>query len=507
LKTIRWITLFAVIGGLLVSGVQESAARRYPLGDIPLDKEVYKKHLKAWPMEMLEALPSSYDARDEGLVTPARNQGACGSCWAFASVGAMESHLLKAYQSGPENLSEQQQVSCNTQMWGCEGGSSNAIRYWEAKGPLTESFFPYTATDTTPCMETDGAQLDYRVTDWHTVAANDFKNSVYTYGPSYWRYDVHNDFYNYWDNGAPGEVYVNRQNSYVGGHAVLLIGWDDSKGAYLCKNSWGTTGGPNGDGTFWIAYGGHANNLYFGMANFSLISTGCASDTECDDGIYCNGPETCSDGLCREGTPVSCADDGLFCNGIEVCNEADRGCGSTGNPCGIAEVCNEALSRCDSLCGNGFCDPGENCSICPADCISGAVGGTCGSCFKGVCDGICHPKKDGADCADCWPGYCCGDGVCEAVENSFNCAVDCPASVCGNGSCDPGESSCSCPADCGAAGSEVCDNGLDDDCDGMVDCFDADCADSSSCSCLAKNESCQSDSACCSGRCRNGRCR
>ena len=73
---------------------------------------------------------------------------------------------------------------------------------------------------------------------------------------------------------------------------MLLIGWDDAKGAFLCKNSWGP-GGPNGDGTFWIAYAGHAYDLGFGMANFSLEALGCATDAECDDNAYCNGAETC----------------------------------------------------------------------------------------------------------------------------------------------------------------------------------------------------------------------
>lgn len=507
---IRKIALFSAVLCLAMAAGQQAFAKKYPLGDIPLDKEKYKKHQKVWPREMAELLPTSYDARVENLVTPAKNQGACGSCWAFASVGAMESHMLKAYQVGPKDLSEQQQVSCNTSMWGCDGGSANAIRYWEYRGPLEESFFPYTANDSTPCMETEGAQLGYRVIDWHTVAAtaNDFKSSVYSYGPSYWRYDVHNDFYDYWNYGAPGEVYVNNTNSYVGGHAVLLIGWDDSKGAYLCKNSWGEYGGPNGDGTFWIAYSGHKADLNFGMVNFSLTSLACSSDAECDDGVFCNGAETCVNEACIEGTPVTCADDGIFCNGVEVCNEATQSCGSQGDPCAYNEVCNEDQGQCVSLCGNGICDLGENCSSCPNDCISGVSGGSCDACFKGQCDGTCHPVKENADCADCRSSYCCGDGVCEGGEDSINCTIDCPVTVCGDGTCDAGEDQCSCPEDCGASlVNEICGNGIDDNCNGLADCEDSECSADPACLCLAKNEICQIDSECCSGRCKNGRCR
>lgn len=497
--------LFALISSPLLA-----EQKKYRLGDIPLPPEVYKKYQKVKPTDMaLEMLEISYDARDEGIVTSAKNQGSCGSCWAFATVGAMESHLLKQYGVGPEDLSEQQQVSCNTAMYGCDGGNSNAIRYWENKGPVDEGYFGYTANDATACIEEAAAQLGYRVTDYHTVAATtaEFKNSLKTNGPSYWRYMVHDDFYTFWNNGVPGEVYVNTANSPVGGHAVLLIGWDDQKGAFLCKNSWGT-GGPNGDGTFWIAYSGHANNLSFGMANFSLTSLSCSSNAECDDGVYCNGQEVCLNQTCQQGTPISCQSDNIFCNGEEVCSEATQSCMSAGDPCSTGESCDENNDMCVSLCGNGVCDQGENCSSCPGDCISGSSGGTCSSCFKGVCDGKCNPNKDSSDCSDCWSNYCCGDGVCEGDENGDNCAIDCPVSVCGDGTCDYDEDQCNCSADCGAPGIEICNNNLDDDCDGLVDCDDSDCTGDPVCAaCKGFKESCSTNGECCSGKCKNGVCR
>jgi C1A family cysteine protease len=66
-------------------------------------------------------LPTSYDWRTKGIVTPVKNQGGCGSCWAFSSVAIMESAILKA--GGPTtNLSEQFLVSCNTKGFSCAGG-------------------------------------------------------------------------------------------------------------------------------------------------------------------------------------------------------------------------------------------------------------------------------------------------------------------------------------------------------------------------------------------------
>jgi hypothetical protein len=83
------------------------------------------------------------------------------------------------------------------------------------------------------------------------------KASVYFDGAAYLRFDVHEDFDAYWGGSPTEEPYVvDPGSTYRGGHAVLMIGWDDDKGAtgaFLCKNSWGT-GGPRGDGSFWLGY-------------------------------------------------------------------------------------------------------------------------------------------------------------------------------------------------------------------------------------------------------------
>jgi hypothetical protein len=200
---------------------------------------------------------------------------------------------------------------------------------------------------------------------------------------------------------------------------------------------------------------------------------------DCDDGNECT-IDGCVSGSCTN-TPVAC-DDGLFCNGAEICDVV-TGCISSGDPCTGTETCNESADTCDaSICdGDGTCEFGEDCDNCPSDCISGQ-GGTCGACFKGVCNGDCHPQKEGPDCADCAPAYCCGDGFC-----------------------DPGEDPCNCPADCGEPqASEIdCSNGIDDDCNDSIDCNDSACDADPLCSCGAKKTPCVQDSDCCSNRCSN----
>lgn len=310
----KWLAVvFLIVALTLLGGMQtlgQQPPDEYPLGDIPLDPATYQQYLKTPSLATADELPAAYDARDEGIVTSAKNQGGCGSCWAFASAGALESHLLKTFGAGPQDVSEQQQVSCNTAQAGCGGGSSDAPRYWQSKGALYEACFPYSASDDTPCGEAQCEQMRFRVVNWHTVLQSTagFKTSLKTYGPSYWRYDVYSDFGTYWNTGSPGDVYVNTAGgTYQGGHAVLLVGWDDAKGAFLCKNSWGATAGPNGDGTFWIAYSGHANNLRFGMSNFSVaryqaICTWTGS-TSSDWGAGSNW--TCEEGVLPDGLTVS----------------------------------------------------------------------------------------------------------------------------------------------------------------------------------------------------------
>ncbi len=225
-------------------------------------------------------LPSRFDWREEGSVTLAKDQGRCGSCWAFASVGALESKILMK-ENSEWDLSEQQLISCFR--YDCNGGRSDSVLYWNDRGPMKELCTGYedystpypgvgsnvTCTSIDQCLE-----LPYRVIGYYTVNTrdiNEIKTSLYNDGPSYFSYRVYQDFHDFWFSGASGQIYTQTTGTYAGGHAVLIIGWDDTKKAWLCKNSWGKTEGPNGDGTFWIAYSDHANDLRFGMSNFSIV--------------------------------------------------------------------------------------------------------------------------------------------------------------------------------------------------------------------------------------------
>lgn len=95
-------------------------------------------------------VPDSWDWRTQGVVSPVKNQGSCGSCWTFSTVGALESHFLLKYGQF-RNLSEQQLVDCAGAYdnHGCHGGlPSHAFEYLAADGGIvTEDTYPYKAVD------------------------------------------------------------------------------------------------------------------------------------------------------------------------------------------------------------------------------------------------------------------------------------------------------------------------------------------------------------------------
>jgi len=456
---------------LTASLAAAAAAQEYALGDIPLDPATYQKHLQDYPAALKAELPAAYDARGAGIVTAPKNQGACGSCWAFASAGAMESHILMAGQ--PElDLSEQQLNSCHTGMSGCCGGSSSAPNFWNGTGPILEACGPYgdggqscAAGETSVGCATMAActQLPYRVVNWHTVAASNFKTSCYEKGPSYWRFDVYSDFHAYWNTGSPGDVYVNAAGTtHEGGHAVLLIGWDDAKGAYLLKNSWGAAGGPNNDGTFWMAYSGHANSLGFGMSNFDLLITCHDNDL---DGYGNPEDATCpSPGLDCDDTDPDVNPGALEGpDGDPVCSDTiDNDCD------GDADMDDPGCIPCTDVDGDGYGSPAsENCAFSALD---------CNDADPDVNPGVAEGPEGAPVCSDTVDNDCDGD----ADLGDADC-LPC-ADLDGDGYGDPASLSCThagrdCDdtnGDVNPGAEEICDGGIDNDCDGTADDVDAD---------------------------------
>jgi hypothetical protein len=137
-------------------------------------------------------------------------------------------------------------------------------------------------------------------------------------------------------------------------------------------------------------------------------------------------------------------------------------------------------------CGNGVCEPGEDCLRCVADC--GPCAATCGN---ATCEAEEHCVNCPTDCGVCPP--VCGNGACEAGEDCASCAADCGVCgpVCGNGACEAGEDCASCAADCGVCG-PVCGNSA---CEAGEDC--ASCAaDCGVCGPACGNSACEAGEDC-----------
>ena len=95
--------------------------------------------------------PSSWDWRDEGKTTPVKDQGGCGSCWAFSTVEVVESMWMIA-GNGPTIMAPQQLVDCSGDYYneGCNGGWYFwAYDYLKTHSLMKESDYPYTALDGT----------------------------------------------------------------------------------------------------------------------------------------------------------------------------------------------------------------------------------------------------------------------------------------------------------------------------------------------------------------------
>ena len=227
-------------------------------------------------------LPNSIDWRSiegKNYMTTVKNQGSCGSCWAFGACGVVEimyniekgfysTQLVSAdtktnqFESNFKNiydfdysnilsltypdLSEQDLISCSS-AGSCDGGSDwFALKYIKANGVVSESCFPYKANDI-PCFPCSnwGKKL-YRIRGWgYVTQSTKNKNAIKTAlqdGALSFYMEVYSDFFNY----KSGVYEKTATANYVNGHVVVLIGYSEKDNYWICKNCFGTNWGEKG---------------------------------------------------------------------------------------------------------------------------------------------------------------------------------------------------------------------------------------------------------------------
>lgn len=195
-------------------------------------------------------LPKSIDWRPLGAVTAVKNQGNCGSCWAFACTGALEGqNFRKTGQLIP--LSEQNLVDCSGAYGnkGCGGGLPDfAFKYIkENNGIDTEVSYPYEGiNDVCRYSKKNRGATDIGFVDLPVADEEALKAAVATVGPVAAAIDAAQYSFQFYRGGV---YYDHRCTDYDLDHAVLVVGYDtDEKGQdyWLVKNSWGVDWGTQG---------------------------------------------------------------------------------------------------------------------------------------------------------------------------------------------------------------------------------------------------------------------
>jgi cathepsin C len=230
--------------------------------------------------QRVKSLPLTMDWREvegKSYVTPIRNQGQCGSCYAFGSTAMLESRTMIMSKGAVKKVfSPQDVVGCSEYSQGCDGGFPYLIagKYAEDFGVVEESCFPYLGKDS-KCMEKMNCTR-YRATDYKYVggyfgACNEEEMMLALQdGPVSVAFFVTPDFEQYRGGIYHTTGLTDPFNPFrLTNHAVLLVGYGEKEGVkyWTVKNSWGSSWGE--DGFFRIRRGTNELNI----ESMAIVST------------------------------------------------------------------------------------------------------------------------------------------------------------------------------------------------------------------------------------------
>jgi cathepsin F len=199
------------------------------------------------PLLDTSSLDASYDWRDHGAVNPIKDQGQCGSCWAFSTVANIEG--VGAVETGKLlDLSEQQLVDCDTADSGCNGGlPSNAFQFMidQGMGLEGETAYPYTAADGS-CHDAKAQEKAF-ITAWHQISTDETQiaSSLQQYGPL--SIGINANTLQFYTGGVanPSKMLCN-PSALDHGVAIVGFGSDGGQDYWTIRNSWGSSWGESG---------------------------------------------------------------------------------------------------------------------------------------------------------------------------------------------------------------------------------------------------------------------
>lgn len=205
-----------------------------------------------------------------GKMTPVKNQKLCGSCWTFSSAAVLEASIKIIYGDSID-ISEQSILDCSKNSAGQKAGScetggwhGTVFGYYQKNNFIGETQNPYKGKDN---ICSSKQQLPYKIGAWSYVLPNAgtpdiavLKKAIAEHGAVASTVKVTEAFQAY--AGGIYDEYAAVSGPSDVNHAITIVGWDDSKKAWLIKNSWGPEWGENG--YMWIEYG--CNNIGYGSA-------------------------------------------------------------------------------------------------------------------------------------------------------------------------------------------------------------------------------------------------
>jgi cathepsin F len=208
-----------------------------------VDQSTFKK---SEPLGLKDA-PAAFDWRDKGVVGPIKDQGDCGSCWAFSVIGNLESQYAIKKGQSPVQLSEEQLVDCDTVDQGCNGGiPESAYQYIEKQGGVeSQKDYPYTMGGK---CQFDSKKIVLKVLK-HTIKnvmdEKDQKEWLFANGPL--SIGINADPLQEYTGGIV-DADESSCNPTQLDHGVVLVGYGSENGQdfWIIKNSWGESWGEKG---------------------------------------------------------------------------------------------------------------------------------------------------------------------------------------------------------------------------------------------------------------------